>query len=192
MRPMARTLQFASIFYPQGTDRAVCRFSSSSRSGIMTDLLETLVAVFDGEKARFFKYQADGHLRATAEMQAGLHRFSREAISDKQGRSFATAKGGIRHSYEQKHDQHKMEKHNFVHRLVATLDDAYDQGAYRHLIVVAPERALGEFRSIASPKLRKIVLKELAKELTQYSEAELEQRLHPILEAEARSIPPEA
>jgi len=144
--------------------------------------------VFDGAGARFFKYQADGHLRASAEMHSGLHRFTREAVSDKQGRTFSSA-GGVRHAYEPKHDHHKMEKHDFVHALVATLDDAYDQGAYKHLIVVAPERSIGEFRKLASPKLRALVLREVPKEFTQFPEHELEERLRPILAEEAEGPP---
>ena len=154
----------------------------------MTDLLDTLIVVFDGAKARFFKPQDNGKLRPSAEMQSGLHRFTREAVSDKPGRGFASAGGGVRHGYEPKHDQHKMEKHDFVHRLVATLDDAYDQQAFRHLIVVAPERSIGEFRELASAKLRNIVVGELAKELTQLSDPELEERLRPVLAA-AKAAP---
>jgi protein required for attachment to host cells len=151
----------------------------------MTDLLETLILVFDGAKARFFKYQANGRLHETADMESGLHRFTRETVSDKPGRSFQSTGSGVRHAYEPKHDPHKMEKHNFVHRLVAILDDAFDQHAFKHLIVVAPERTLGEFRTLASPKLRNVVVREVPKELTQYTVPELEERLRPVLEAEA-------
>src|SRR5258705_8359598 len=118
--------------------------------GEMTDLRDTLIVVFDGAKARFFKPQANGRLHASAEMESVLHRFTREAVSDKPGRGFSSA-GGVRHAFEPKTNQHKMEKHVFVRSLVKTLDDAYDQGAYRHLIVVAPERSMGEFRDLASP-----------------------------------------
>jgi protein required for attachment to host cells len=69
------------------------------------------------------------------------------------------------------------------------LDDAYDQGAYRHLIVVAPERSLGEFRDLASPRLRGLVTQEVPKELTQYSEHDLEERLKPYLARDAEAAP---
>jgi protein required for attachment to host cells len=146
----------------------------------MTDLQQVLILVFDGGKARFFRFKADG-LHPAAEMESGLHRFAREAVSDKPGRSFQSAGGGMRHAMEPRHDPHKQEKHDFVHRLVDLLDDAYDQLAFRHLVVVAPERSLGEFREIASAKLRNTVVKEVGKELTQYSLPELEERLRPVL-----------
>jgi protein required for attachment to host cells len=153
------------------------------------DILDTLVVVFDGAKARFFKFHADGHLRASAEMQSGLHRFTRDVVSDREGRTFSSV-GSMHHAYEPKHDPHKMEKHDFVHMLVKTLDDAYDQGAFRHLIVVAPERSVGEFRDLASPRLRALVTHEVPKELTQYSEHELEERLKPYLARDAEASPP--
>ena len=77
-------------------------------------------------------------------------------VSDRQGRTFASAGGGIRSPYEPKHDPHKMEKHNFVHRLVEELDDSYDRNEFKHLIVVAPERSLGEFRALAPDKIRRV------------------------------------
>jgi protein required for attachment to host cells len=155
----------------------------------MADIPDTLIVVFDGAKARFFKLEPGGQLRASAEMQSGLHRFNRETVSDKEGRTFSSA-SATRHAYEPKHDPHKQEKHDFVHRLVKTLDDAYDQGAYRRLIVVAPERSLGEFRSLASSRLSKLVACEIAKEFTQYSDHELAERLEPALAELAESTPP--
>jgi len=154
----------------------------------MTDLQQLLILVFDGAKARFFRFKADG-LHPAAEMESGLHRFTREEVSDKPGRGFASTGSGTRHAIEPRHDPHKQEKHNFVRRLVDLLDDAYDQHAFRHLVVVAPERSLGEFREIASPKLRNAVVKELGKELTRYSVPELEQRLRPVLAEVGEAMP---
>jgi protein required for attachment to host cells len=75
-----------------------------------------------------------------------------------------------------------MEKHNFVHRIVKEFDDSYDRHEFKHLVVVAPERSLGEFRSIASDKLLRTVWREVPKELTQFSAPELEIRLKPFLQ----------
>ena len=144
----------------------------------MADLLDLLVVVFDGAKARFFKGDAASVLRPSAEMQSELHRFSRDAGSDKNGRRFS-ATG--RQAIEPKHDLHRLEKHNFVLRLVKLLDTAYDQGAFRQLIVVAPERSLGEFRELASRRLMRLVIRQIPNELTQYSDHELIQRLKPHL-----------
>ncbi len=141
---------------------------------------EILVVVFDGEKARFFSHLPNGRLNALNELESGLHRFNREIVSDKPGRAFSSVGEG-RSAIEPKHDPHKMEKHNFIHAIVRVLEDALDRNAFESLVVVAPERGIGEFRSLASDKLKRRVWREVPKELTQYSGHELEARLKPHL-----------
>jgi protein required for attachment to host cells len=70
-----------------------------------------------------------------------------------------------------------MEKHNFVHRLVKQLDDSYEQGRFKHLVIVAPQRGIGEFRTLASDKLRRAVWREVPKDLFNLTVDELESRL---------------
>lgn len=142
----------------------------------MADMLDLLIVVFDGRMARFFKGDASAGLKPVSEMHSGLHRFARETGSDRGGRRFS-ASG--RHAMEPKHDLHKEEKHDFVVKLAKTLDTAYDQGAFKGLIVVAPERSLGEFRKVASARLVKLVVSELPRELTQYTDHEIMERLRP-------------
>lgn len=151
---------------------------------------EVLVVVFDGSGARSFKRLPNGHLQFLNEIGSGLHRKTSEAVSDRQGRTFASTGGGIRSPYEQKHDPHKMEKHNFVHGLVKQLDDSYDRNEFKRLVLVAPERSLGEFRSIAPDKLRRAVWREVPKELTQFPPHELESRLRPFLEPDTDTPEP--
>src|ERR1700759_2632169 len=106
---------------------------------------DILVVVFDGAKVRFFMHKPNGQLNPLTEMESGLHHFARDAVSDKPGRSQSSTGQGARSAIEPKHDEHKMEKHNFVHAIVAALDKAYDDGTFKHLAVVAPTRSIGEF-----------------------------------------------
>jgi protein required for attachment to host cells len=145
------------------------------------DTEEVLVLVFDGRGARYFNRWPDGRLELLSERDSGLPRKTSEMVSDRQGRSFASAGGGIRSPYEPKHDPHKMEKRNFVHDLVQELDDSYDRNEFKHLIVVAPERSLGEFRSIASDKLRRAVWREVPKDLSKLKVHELQERLNELV-----------
>jgi len=158
--------------------------------GVMTESLETLVVVFDGARARFLSREPTGRLVFLNEIESGLHKHTRDAVSDREGRSFSSTHSGVRHAYEPKHDKHKMEKHNFVHLLVKTLEDAYDWGRIKRLAIVAPERSLGEFRSLASPKLLKLIWREVPKELTQFSPHELQIRLAPHFEPEKEIVQP--
>ena len=153
---------------------------------------ETLVVVFDGAGARFFKRNPAGQLTPLSEMESGLHHHTNEAVSDKQGRGFASSRSGTRHAYEPKHDKHKQEKHDFVHLIVATLDTAYDQRKFDRLAIVAPERSLGEFRALASDKLKALVWREVSKEFTHYSSHELEERLLPYFESDKEVREPRA
>lgn len=143
---------------------------------------ETLVVVFDGARARFLRRDKKGRLTLESEIESGLARKTSEIVSDRQGRNFASAGGGVRSAYEPKHDPHKMEKHNFVHGLVKALDDSFDRNEFREMIVVAPERSLGEFRTLAPDKLLRVTV-EVPKELTQLSVHELQQRLNEFIEA---------
>jgi len=155
-----------------------------------TESLETLVVVFDSARARFFSRKPNGRLVLLNELESGLHRHTQDVVSDKEGRSFASTHSGVRHGYEPKHDKHKMEKHNFVHLLVKTLEDAYDRGDIKRIAIVGPERSLGEFRALASPKLLKLIWREVPKELTRLSPSELQTRLEPYFEPEREFAPP--
>ena len=147
--------------------------------------LDLLIVVFDSAKARFFEHTADGHLHALNEWHSGLHARVMDLVTDKPGRGFGSAHSGVRHAYESHDDLHKMEKHRFVQKLVETLDDAYDQGAFKRLAIVGPKRSIGEFNKLASAKLRSLVTDEVPKELTKYSDHELEERLRPHLPSAA-------
>ncbi|HMI95028.1 MAG TPA: host attachment protein [Micropepsaceae bacterium] len=147
--------------------------------------LDLLIVVFDSAKARFFERAADERLHPLNEWQSGLHAHVVDLVTDKPGRSFGSTHSGVRHAYESPDDLHKLEKHRFVQRLVKTLDDAYDQGAFKRLLIVAPKRSLGEFNKLAHPKLRALVMHELPKDLTKYPDHELEERLRPHLASQA-------
>ena len=143
----------------------------------MAETPETLVVVFDGAGARFLRRDKKGRLTLESEIESGLARKTSEIVSDRQGRTFASAGGGVRSTYEPKHDPHKMEKHNFVHGLVKGLDDSFDRNEFKRLIVVAPERGLGEFRALAPEKILRVTV-EVPKDLTKLKVHELQERLN--------------
>jgi protein required for attachment to host cells len=147
--------------------------------------LDLLIVVFDSAKARFFEHSADGHLRHLNEWQSDLHAHVMDLVTDKPGRGFGSTHSGTRHAYESPSDPHKLEKHRFVQRLVKTLDNAYDQGAFKRLVIVGPKRSIGEFNKLAPAKLRSFVMDEVPKDLIKYPDHELEERLRPYLPSPA-------
>lgn len=142
----------------------------------------TLVAVFDSAHARFFEYKpAHGRLDVILEdVSSGLHHDRRDIDTDKPGRGFGS--GGQHHAYESHSDVRKLEKHDFVQAIARAIDAAYDQHKFNTLVVVAPERSIGEFRSVASDKVKKTVWREVPKEFANFSDSELREHLIPILQ----------
>jgi protein required for attachment to host cells len=142
----------------------------------------TLVAVFDSAHARFFEYKpAHGRLDVVLEdISSGLSHDHRDIDTDRPGRGFGG--DGQHHAYESSSDPRKVEKHDFVQAIARAIDAAYDQHKFNALVVVAPERSLGEFRSVASNQVKKTVWREVPKEFANFSDGDLQRHLIPILQ----------
>ncbi len=145
----------------------------------------TLVAVFDAAHARFFEYNvAHGKLISILEdVKSGLDHDRRDIEADRPGRGFASAGGGTRHALESEHDPRKLEKHNFVRAIAQAIERALESHAFGRLVIVAPQRAVGEFRSVASDRVKKILWREIPKELANLSGSELEKHVIPVLQS---------
>ena len=146
----------------------------------------TLVAVFDSAHVRFFEYKpAHSRLeRILADVSSGLHHDKRDIETDRPGRVISS--GGQHHSYESHSDPRKMEKHDFVRAIAQAIEAALDQHEFNALVVVAPQRSVGEFRSVASDKVKNTIWREVPKELANLSDSELSSHLLPILQVPAR------
>lgn len=146
----------------------------------------TLVAVFDAAHVRFFAYsRPHGRLDVVlADVASGLHHDRRAIESDRPGRGFSS--GGQHHAYESEHDPRKLEKHAFVKAIADAIEAAYDRHKFNALVVVAPERSIGEFRNVASEKVKGAIWREVPKELANLSDSALAGHLVPILQAPPR------
>ncbi len=137
---------------------------------------DTLVLVFDGATARFFRLHHNGHLEQTLdELNKRLHLGHGEAAG--RSDSGVTHVGGAAHMSGSKHDPHRLEKHDFVETLVNEIAIAFDRHEFKSLILIGQERALGEFRKLAPEKLKRVTLHEIPKDLTKLPLRELEQHL---------------
>ncbi|HWA88898.1 MAG TPA: host attachment protein [Rhizomicrobium sp.] len=146
----------------------------------------TLVTVFDSAHVRFFEYkQAHGRLDTILpDVASGLHHDRRDIDTDRPGRG--SSGNGRHHAYESHSDVRKLEKHDFVAAIAEAIEAALDRHKFNALVVVAPARSLGEFRRVASDKVKGTVWREVPKELANLSTPELEQHLIPILQSPAR------
>jgi protein required for attachment to host cells len=149
---------------------------------------QTLIVVADGARARFFTPAEDGKTLVparTADMVAPQsRRHTRDLVSDRPGRSFSSSRSGLRHSFEAKHDHHKLEKHKFSAALTDMLDDARGRMEFDQLVLVAPHRSLGELRGLLWARVRRSICKEIAGDLTGVTPATLWRHLQPTVASE--------
>jgi len=150
---------------------------------------ETWIVVMDSAAAHFYLLPSDEAARsldvAAESMQSSLHRHAADLKSDKPGRGFPGAGSSSRHGMEPPHDYHKLEKHEFVHAVSAYLEHAFDQHKFDRLVMVAPERCLGELRGELPGKVKKVLWREIPKDLMKLGGQELWLRLAPLLKEPA-------
>lgn len=138
----------------------------------------TWIVVADHQRARVYENDGPGKGMAAVPglaFETHLPR-DREIMADKPGRGHESATTG-RHAMEPRTDAHRLEGRRFVETVAGALDDAAKRGAFDRLVVVAPPRALGEFRDILPERVRDRVSGELAEDLTKTPEPELAGRL---------------
>jgi protein required for attachment to host cells len=172
---MAKSLMTKSVMKPR-------RKAKIPQAPEMTPRAQrTLIVVADGAKARFLK-ESDDHRKLVPAEDADMlapkaRRPDRDLVTDKPGRGFSPARDGRRGGFESPHDPHKMEKHNFTAELARRLDKACSAKRFDRIVLVAPKRSLGELRTLLSPRVRKTVSHEVAKDLTASSPTALRRAL---------------
>jgi protein required for attachment to host cells len=143
------------------------------------------IVVADGARARFFTLDHERPGLATAGIpdlvSAEVHGHERDLKSDHPGRSFASARSGVRHAIEPRHDFHKSEKHKFSAELAEFLEHARRKRQFEALVLVAPRRSLGELRGLLSEGVRASLRDEVPKDLTKHSLAGLWRQLSPVI-----------
>jgi protein required for attachment to host cells len=145
----------------------------------------TWIVVADGARGRFLTPSEDSKKLVSAglaDLVAPQSRARpRDLKSDKPGRSYSSARSGMRHALEPPHDYHKLEKHRFMVVLAEALDGACEKRQFDDIVLVAPRRSLGELRSLLSKRVLNRVRLEIAKDLTNKTAAELWRRLAPTM-----------
>lgn len=141
------------------------------------------IVVADGVHARILTPDRDLVSLVPADPSAlgstGGHLPSRDLKSDAPGRSFSSARNGMRHAIEPQHDLHKMEKHKFMVELAKTLDRAVEDNEFKNLIIAAPKRSLGELRKELSARVKARIREEIPKDLISIGPDELWERIAP-------------
>lgn len=144
----------------------------------------TWVVVADGARGRFFMLDGQtGKLvpAGRADLVAPQSRQKpRDLKSDKPGRSYSSARSGMRHALEPPHDYHKLEKHRFMAVLADALEGACEKRQFDDIMLVTPRRSLGELRGLLSKHVLDRVRLEVPKDLTNKTAAEIWRHLAPL------------
>ena len=136
-----------------------------------------VVFVGDGRKALFLLNEGTA-LEPRLEVQRVFEDENpptHEQGSDRPGRALS----GIapsRSAMEQT-DCHDIEKHRFTRAVACALNSLLQQSRAEHVVIVAPPRTLADLRQSFSPAVEKLIVAEIAKDLTGLTVSDISQYL---------------
>ena len=128
----------------------------------------TWIVVADGDQAKIFEHDGPGKgMHALPDLQLDqAHLRSGDIMADRPGRSGGSGASGSRSAVEYKSDPVDVRERRFVEHLAKVLDAKLSEGAFTRLIIAAAPIALGELRPALSDALKKTIIAELPKDLT--------------------------
>lgn len=144
----------------------------------------TWVLIADGAQARVLENTGPGKgLKQVEGLDWTIETLqAQDIVTDRPGRSFSSVGSG-RSAMEPKTDPVAHRETEFVKAVAATLDRKHQSGAFDRLVVAAAPIALGDLRKALSPAVKKTVVAELNKDLTNLPTAQLDQHLDGIIAA---------
>lgn len=127
----------------------------------------TWVVVADHQRARVLANGGPGSgLTPVAGMDFETRlKPSRDIFADRPGRK-AGSDGQARHAVPPRSDAHREAARRFVARVAKALASSANKGAYDRLVLIAPPKALGEFRKLLPAPVKDKVIGERAEDLT--------------------------
>lgn len=143
----------------------------------------TWVLIADGAQARVLENTGPGKgLKQVEGLDWAIDPLqAQEIVTDRPGsKSGGGALGG---GMAPRTDPVEHRETEFVKSVAATLDRHQQKGAFDRLVIAAAPVALGDLRKAISPAVKKTVIAELNKDLTNTPTAQLDQHLEGILAA---------
>ena len=135
------------------------------------------VFVGDGRKALVLRNEGDAlnldlkTERVFADQNPPTH----DQGADRPGRAYSSVGPG-RSSVTQT-DWHALEEHKFAHEVAAALEKIVRERKAEALVVVAPPRALADLRKAFHPDVKKKIVAEIDKDLTNHPVYDIEKHL---------------
>jgi protein required for attachment to host cells len=141
----------------------------------------TWIVVVDGAQARFLETRDARHFAVVDQMASAEARLkSHELGSDHPGRSQESA-AAARHAVAPRHDPHELAGERFIQEVADEIARADRAHRFERLVLVAPNRRLGQLRENLAAEIRSKVHREIGKDLIKLSDAELSARLTELL-----------
>lgn len=127
----------------------------------------TWVLVADGGQARVFENAGSGKgLTPVEGLDFSIPNLqAQDIMADKPGRSYSSVGHG-RSAMEPQTDPVAYREAEFVKSVAGVLDEKKAEGAFDRLVIAAAPTALGYIRPALTPQVRKSLLAELHKDLT--------------------------
>jgi protein required for attachment to host cells len=143
----------------------------------------TWILVADGDQAKLFENDGPGKgLHAVEGLQfAQEHLRAREIMADRPGRAGAGNAPGSRAAMEYHSDPVDLRERRFLESVADVLNARCMEGAFDRLVIAAAPTALGELRPALSEQVRKTVLAELPKDLTNIPTTKLAEHFDDLL-----------
>ena len=139
---------------------------------------DAMVFVGDGRKALFLRNDGDEKFPnlKTEQVFAEENPPTHEQGTDRPGVAFAHA-GSHRRASVGDTDWHHLEEHRFVERVAAALEDVVRNRGVRALVIAAPPRTLADLRRAFHADVKKRIVAEVGKDLTNHPVREIETHL---------------
>lgn len=138
---------------------------------------DALVLVGDGRKALFLRNHGDEKFPdlRVERVFADHNPPTREQGADKPGRAHASV-GGRRASMAET-DWHDLEEHRFARDVAEALERLVREQKVKRIVIASPPRTLADLRQALHPDVKKCIVGELPKDLTNHPVYEVEKHL---------------
>jgi protein required for attachment to host cells len=141
----------------------------------------TWVLIADGAQARVLEHTGPGKgLQQVEGLTFGMEALQAQDINTDREGVFGGAGAG-RGSHEPQTDPVAHRETQFVKSVAAMLDQQQQKGAFDRLVIAAAPVALGDLRKAISPHVKKLVVAEINKDLTNIPTAQLDQHFDGVI-----------
>ena len=150
----------------------------------MSNTRRILIAIVDGEHARFIRPRSDNVLRTEQRFDStSAHKQSADLGADRPGASFHSDTSE-HHGLAPRHDLHDLEKAKFARFVAAQLNEMSGDNAFDGLVIAAPAESLNVIHDALNPATQAKIMARLTKDLTKIPDDALWSHLQQWLPAE--------